>query len=61
LLYRYDVKGTTVITLHSYMVRNDMVMQFITAAPDMPDTDDARNTHRAFLSGFTFHQPEIAL
>lgn len=61
ILYSYDVDGTTVTTLHSYMVRDDMVMQFITAAPDMPDTDTARQTHRAFLSGFSFHQPEVAL
>ena len=61
ILYRYKAAGTEVLTLHSYMVRKGMVMQFITAAPGVTDNDVARATHRTFLSGFSFSDPGVAL
>ena len=54
ILYRYETSGSEVLTVHSYMVRRNMVLQFITAAPGVTDQKTATQTHKAFLSGFLF-------
>jgi len=61
ILYAFKSQGARMLTLHSYLVAQDLVMQFITVTRDRRDRSAARAMHRDFLSQFCINAPETLL
>ncbi len=59
IIYRFTRAGQDVLTMHSYLVSRNLVMQFITSTQQ--ENRSAQDMHRSFLVSFKVQEPEILL
>ncbi len=61
LQYQLPGKNRNLLTLHSYIVIDNLVVQVITVTQDKVSPENARNLHRDFLGHLQFGAPETLL
>jgi hypothetical protein len=57
LEYGVTSRDSLLRTLHSYVVQNDLLIQFITITSDATADARARSIHQDFLGGFVITEP----